>query len=100
MIGTQIIAYAFVSQYYPIQMRSTGIGWASGVGRLGAIIGPMMGGFLLTMNLPLQQNFLAFAIPGIIAAFAIGFVQDRNNSKQVTEINSGNNEPIIDIIAK
>ncbi|HBI04752.1 MAG TPA: aromatic acid/H+ symport family MFS transporter, partial [Paenibacillaceae bacterium] len=60
-IGTQIIANAYVSQYYPTEMRSTGIGWSLGVGRLGAIIGPMMGGVLLTLNMPLQVNFLAFA---------------------------------------
>ncbi|WP_047155029.1 MFS transporter [Aneurinibacillus tyrosinisolvens] len=87
-IGTQIIAYSFVSQYYPLEMRSTGIGWASGIGRLGAVAGPILGGFLLTMNFPLQQNFLAFAIPGIIAAFSIGFVQIGKHSKQVVEVYS------------
>jgi AAHS family benzoate transporter-like MFS transporter len=76
-IGTQIIANAYTSQYYPVQMRSSGIGWALGVGRAGAIVGPMMGGALLEMNLPLQQNFLAFAIPGIIAALAMIFVQEK-----------------------
>lgn len=90
-IGTQIIAYSFVSQYYPLQMRSTGIGWASGIGRFGAVAGPILGGFLLTMNWPLQQNFLAFAIPGVIAALAVGFVQVGNHSKQVIEIYSETN---------
>ena len=76
-IGTQIIANAYVSQYYPTELRSTGIGWSLGVGRLGAIIGPMMGGVLLTLNMPLQFNFLAFAIPGIIAAITIWFVREK-----------------------
>jgi MFS transporter, AAHS family, benzoate transport protein len=76
-IGTQIIANAYVSQYYPVHMRSSGIGWALGIGRAGAIVGPMMGGVLLQMNLPLQQNFLAFAVPGIIAAVAIWLVQEK-----------------------
>lgn len=86
-IGTQIIAYAYVSQYYPMKIRSTGIGWASGVGRFGAVGGPMLGGYLLTMNLPFQQNFLAFAVPGIIAAVAIGFVKEKRASSQEIEHN-------------
>ncbi|MFJ8247888.1 MFS transporter [Peribacillus asahii] len=83
--GTQIIAYAFASLYYPIQMRSTGVGWASGVGRVGAILGPMMGGYLITMDLPVQQYFLAYAIPGVIAAIAIGLVNQRNGADRVIE---------------
>jgi AAHS family benzoate transporter-like MFS transporter len=81
-IGTQIIANAYVSQFYPIHMRSSGIGWALGIGRVGAIVGPMMGGFLISMDLPFMQNFLAFAIPGLIAAFAICFVQEKNADKK------------------
>jgi len=73
-IGTQILLYAYVAQFYPMAIRSTGIGWASGVGRSGAIIGPLLGGTLLAMNLPLADNFLAFAIPGAIAALAMTFV--------------------------
>jgi AAHS family benzoate transporter-like MFS transporter len=39
-IGTQILLYANTAQFYPLAIRSTGIGWASGVGRIGAIVGP------------------------------------------------------------
>lgn len=73
-IGTQILLYAYVAQYYPLAIRSTGIGWASGVGRSGAILGPVLGGTLMSMNLDLQMNFLAFAIPGAIAGLAISMV--------------------------
>ena len=45
-IGTQILLYAYVAQFYPQAIRSTGIGWASGVGRSGAIAGPILGGAL------------------------------------------------------
>lgn len=79
-MGTQITANAYVSQYYPISIRSTGIGWALGIGRMGGILGPMMVGYLLSMSLTLQQNFIAVAIPGIIAAFAMMTVQERYNS--------------------
>ncbi len=73
-IGAQILLYAYVAQYYPLAIRSTGIGWASGIGRLGAICGPMLGGFLLASDLGFQFNFLAFAVPGAIAGLAISMV--------------------------
>lgn len=62
-----------VSQYYPSFMRSTAIGLASGVGRMGAVVGPMFGGVLLALSLPVEMNFL-FAIPGVFAALAFLFV--------------------------
>lgn len=73
-IGTQIVLYAFVAQNYPTSIKSTGIGWASAVGRTGAIFGPMLGGVLMAANVPLTTNFFAFAIPAIIAFFAIAMV--------------------------
>ncbi|WP_445404481.1 aromatic acid/H+ symport family MFS transporter [Acinetobacter vivianii] len=73
-IGSQILLYTFVAQFYPTALRSTGMGWASGIGRIGAIIGPVLTGALLTFELPHQMNFLAIAIPGIIAALAIFMV--------------------------
>lgn len=76
-IGASILLYAYVAQYYPIMMRSTGIGWASCVGRIGAIFGPIMGGFLLKLQLSHQFNFLSFAIPAMIAAVAVLLVQSR-----------------------
>ena len=84
-IGTQIICNAYISQYYPTEMRSSGLGWALGIGRLGAIAGPMIGGILLTMGLPFYQNFLVFAIPGIIGALALCFVQEKYSSNKAAE---------------
>ena len=71
-IDTQILLCANTAQFYPLAMRSTGSGWASGVGRTGAIAGPLLGGSLLAAALPLQMNFLMFAIPGLVAALAMG----------------------------
>jgi|TARA_R110002072_G_scaffold303052_1_gene492299 AAHS family benzoate transporter-like MFS transporter len=70
-IGTQILLYAGAAQFYGLSIRSTGLGWASGIGRNGAIVGPLLGGALMGINLPLQLNFMAFAIPGAIAALAM-----------------------------
>lgn len=70
-IGTQILLYASVAQLYNLSVRSTGLGWASGVGRIGAIVGPTLGGVLLARELPLGQNFLIFAIPAAVSAMAM-----------------------------
>lgn len=76
-IGSQILLYAYVAQYYPTSIRSTGLGWASGIGRNGAIVGPLLGGALLAMALPHQMNFLALSVPGAIATVAIALVGRR-----------------------
>ena len=73
-IGSQILLYTFVAQFYPAHVRSTGMGWASGIGRIGAIVGPVLTGALLSFDLPHQMNFIAIAIPGGIAALAIMLV--------------------------
>lgn len=73
-IGAQNLIQAYVSQYYPPYTRSTALGMASGIGRLGGMMGPLLGGFLLAGSLPMQLNFIAFAVPGIIAAIALSLV--------------------------
>ncbi|MDR6535245.1 aromatic acid/H+ symport family MFS transporter [Variovorax soli] len=70
-IGTQIVANAYTGQFYPMAVRSTGLGWALGVGRSGAILAPILIGTLVGMNLPLQQNFMAIAIPAVIGMVAV-----------------------------
>ncbi|TBN39068.1 MFS transporter [Paracoccus subflavus] len=70
-IGTQILLYASVAQLYNLSVRGAGLGWASGVGRIGAIVGPTLGGVLLARELPLGQNFLIFAIPAAVSAGAM-----------------------------
>lgn len=73
-IGAQNIVQAYVSQYYPPYVRSTALGMASGIGRIGGMLGPLLGGFLLSISLPIHLNFIAFAIPGLIAAIALAMV--------------------------
>ena len=74
-IGTQIVTYAYVGQFYPMAVRATGIGWASGVGRSGAILAPIVIGSVVAMALPLEQNFLVIAVPALIAALAVFCIQ-------------------------
>ncbi|WP_174492561.1 MFS transporter [Acinetobacter sp. Marseille-Q1623] len=98
-IGSQILLYTFVAQFYPAAVRSTGMGWASGIGRIGAIVGPVLTGALLTLQLPHQMNFLAIAIPGVIAALAIFLVNLKvsvDQSKETCSSASLKNESVIE----
>jgi AAHS family 4-hydroxybenzoate transporter-like MFS transporter len=68
MIGSQLGANAMVAALYPARIRSTGVGWALGIGRLGGIAGPAIGGTLLSFGLPPLQIFLCACAPALIAA--------------------------------
>ena len=69
--------YGYASKFYPTRIRSTGVGWTSGIGRIGAMVGPFFGGLLLELSLPTHMNFISFAIPALLGALAISFVQDK-----------------------
>ncbi|HLL28085.1 MAG TPA: aromatic acid/H+ symport family MFS transporter [Xanthobacteraceae bacterium] len=74
IIGGQIAANALAATYYPTMMRSTGVGWALGVGRVGSIVGPLIGGYMLASHVGAESLFMAAAIPALcasIAAFAL-----------------------------
>jgi MFS transporter, AAHS family, 4-hydroxybenzoate transporter len=53
---------------YPHYIRSAGVGWALGVGRLGTIAGPLLGGLLLSANVGIGKIFIAASIPVFCAA--------------------------------
>ena len=59
--------YALAASLYPTRVRATGVGWAVGAGRIGAVIGPLVGGLLIGMGWSLSANFIAFAIPALLA---------------------------------
>ncbi len=82
-VGCSILLYSYVAQYYPLAVRSTGLGWASGVGRLGAIVGPIVIGFLLGLELPHKFNFLAVAVPAVLAVIAIAFIRQPKAQEEV-----------------
>lgn len=64
----------FASQYYSSEIRTTGVGFANATGRIGGMLGPIVGGMLLTANVSITTWFLVFAIPGLIAAGSITLI--------------------------
>ncbi|EJE53357.1 arabinose efflux permease family protein [Acidovorax sp. CF316] len=76
-LGTGILVYAYAAQFYPAAVRSTGVGFASGVGRAGGIAAPIGIGMLMSMQLPLEQNFIAIALAGVVGVVAVALIDHR-----------------------
>jgi len=72
--GTQCLIIAAVASHYPAHLRGTALGWALGVGRIGAVAAPQVGGLLLAAGLGVNSNFLAFAGAAAVAAILLGAI--------------------------
>jgi AAHS family benzoate transporter-like MFS transporter len=75
--GAQNAVNAYIAPYYPPSMRSTGVGMCYGMGRLGAIFGPVLIGALMSMHFSYRATVVSIALPAIIPAIAILTVQER-----------------------
>jgi AAHS family 4-hydroxybenzoate transporter-like MFS transporter len=71
VIGGQSAVNALAGTYYPTHLRSTGIGWGLGIGRVGAIVGPLLAGEFIGRQWSAQDIFLAAAVPACISAVAM-----------------------------
>ena len=71
LLGGQIGLNALAGTIYPTFVRSSGAGWALGIGRIGSILGPVIGGVLIGMKLPMPWLFVCAAIPGACCAVAL-----------------------------
>lgn len=71
VVGAQIGMNALAAGIYPTAIRSTGVGWALGVGRIGSIIGPVTGGLLLGAGWSAQSVVLAAVVPALLASVAV-----------------------------
>ena len=79
-LGIQLGLNAVCAMIYPTNVRSLGAGWALGVGRVGSIVGPLVGGILVSANLPIQTLYLYGAVPfavGAVGAIGLGLVSKR-----------------------
>jgi MFS family permease len=76
--------WPLAASIYPSSIRATGIGWAIGIGRGGAILGPLLGGYLMSRNSPRPLLFglfcfplLAFAVLAAVAGRMVAFPNDQ-----------------------
>ena len=74
VFSAQVLVYAFVGHLYPADIRGTALGMASGVGRIGAIVGPFLGGLLVTAGIAYPWGFYIFALAAVLAVLALSMV--------------------------
>jgi MFS transporter, AAHS family, benzoate transport protein len=83
-IGTQVLIYGLVSGYYPTRARAAGVAWCAGFGRLGGIVGPVIGGVLVGAGLGGSVAFLIFAALAVLGATVTAFVPRIRSSSSAT----------------
>jgi len=71
VVGGQAGVNACAATYYPTELRSTGVGAGLGIGRIGAIVGPMVAGQLLGLHWTIDKLFYAAAVPALISALVM-----------------------------
>jgi AAHS family 4-hydroxybenzoate transporter-like MFS transporter len=69
--GAQAGLNAFASGFYPTAMRATGVGWGQGIGRLGSVVGPLLGGAAMQAGWTPGQIFMIGVVPAFVAALAV-----------------------------
>ena len=82
VIGAQAGLNALAARFYPTSIRSTGVGWALGVGRMGSIVGPLVGGMLLGIGWSSRGLLLAAA--GFAASAWLAIVLSNTVREHVT----------------
>lgn len=76
-ISTSLVLTGYIADYYPAAQRGTATGWALSFARLGAISGPIIGGWIASTGMNFQFNFIFFAIVGVVAAIAVALIPPR-----------------------
>jgi benzoate transport len=74
VFSAQVLVYAFVGRVFPPRARATAIGWSAGVGRLGGISGPIIGGALITAGIGYPWGFFVFSGVAVLAVLAVSIV--------------------------
>ena len=77
VFSAQVLVYAFTSSNHPPHVRATALGWSAGVGRVGAISGPLLTGGLVTAGIAFPWGFYLFAVVGALGALAFAVTRTR-----------------------
>jgi MFS transporter, AAHS family, 4-hydroxybenzoate transporter len=82
VLGEQNVLFAFSAAIYPTPIRSTGASTAMGIGRIGSIVGPVIGSILISLNWPLSVLFYFSALPTLCGiAIVLLMVQVQNKTQ-------------------
>jgi hypothetical protein len=87
VLGEQNTLFAFSAAVYPTPIRSTGASTAMGIGRVGSIVGPMIGSVLISLNWPLSVLFYVSALPTLCGiAIVLAMIQARNKAQSLEPV--------------
>jgi AAHS family 4-hydroxybenzoate transporter-like MFS transporter len=86
IIGSQTGLNGACGKLYPARMRTSGLGWALGIGRLGGIAAPVLGGYLLSLGLPPTRIFLSACLFAVIAAAATALLVFRGSPVEASAV--------------
>ena len=86
-IGTQVLIYGLVSNYYPTTARAAGVAWCAGFGRLGGIVGPIIGGVLVAAGVGGSTAFQLFAGISLVGALVTSLVPRTRHVEQPADAN-------------
>jgi AAHS family 4-hydroxybenzoate transporter-like MFS transporter len=78
IVGAQVNLSAYASTVYPTRIRSTGLGWIIAVGRIGALLGALVGTAFVSAGLNLETQYLIAALPALLAGLAVVLVRARH----------------------
>jgi MFS family permease len=91
VFSAQVLVYAYTTRAYPADARATGLGWTAGIGRIGAICGPLLGGLLLTAGIVYPWGFYAFAVVAALAAIGVAALNTASRLSAPADSRTGTN---------
>jgi AAHS family 4-hydroxybenzoate transporter-like MFS transporter len=90
--GGQASLNTIAATYYPTAIRATGIGWALGIGRIGSILGPIMGGMFVGAGWAVPSVILINTVPAIIAGASILLLR-RHRTAEIASLAASPSRP-------
>jgi MFS family permease len=79
VFSAQVLVYAYVNGAYPPSVRGTALGFSAGIGRAGAIVGPLITGGLVGLGVAYPWGFYAFSLAALIAVVALSAIPGRRS---------------------
>lgn len=81
-VGTQILVGGFCATHYPQRLSANALAWSLGVGRVGAICGPIIGGIIADLAFGYQVNFYVFGAVAVAGAAVAALVPRSTDAAQ------------------